>query len=119
MARVGGQIFVKVDGRQVAAKGNWTYNIGNPKNEMVGGADGIHGHTSMPQASKIEGTITDTAEEDVDAVTQIDGETITLELANGKTFVMREAVFTGDGDNTTEQGEVPVTFESPHKLETV
>jgi len=114
MKPVGGTVYVQIDGRQVAAKGNWTFNIGNPKQEQQ-----QHGITSMWQPSKLEGVITDVEEEDMDALTQLQGATLTLELQNGKTWVMREGSFTGDGDATTEAGEIAVTFESRHKLEKV
>ena len=113
MKPVGGTAYVKLDGRQLAVKGNFTYNVGNPKREQ-----GEHGFTEMWQASKFEGTVTDTEQEDIDALTLAAGVSVTLEL-NGKTWLMREANFTGDGDATTEAGEIAITFESQYKLESV
>jgi len=48
--RVGGIIFLKVDGEGFQSKGNFTYNIGVPKKEAVVGADGVHGFKETPQS---------------------------------------------------------------------
>lgn len=104
--RVGGIIFVKIDGEQFSAKGSFTYNIGVPKREPVVGSDGVHGFKELPQPSKIEGMITDSSELDFEALLRTRDATCTLELANGKVIVIQEAFYSGDGDGTTEEGEL-------------
>lgn len=59
MARVGGIIFIKANGTQYRAKGNFTYNLGRLKKEKVVGSDGVHGTKVVPQVPFIEGAITD------------------------------------------------------------
>jgi hypothetical protein len=110
--RVGGIIFVKVDGVQLQAKGSFTYNLGIPKREMVVGADTIHGHKEMPKPAFIEGLITDQDDLDLATLQSITNAEVTLELANGKIVGFSEAVYTADGDGTTEEGEIQVRFDS-------
>jgi len=109
--RVGGIIFFKVNGVMFNAKGSFTYNIGSPKREAVVGADAVHGFKEMPQVAYIEGAVTDSDELDLEALLSLRDATATLELANGKAIVLREAFFAGDGNVTTEEGEIEVRFE--------
>ena len=110
-SRVGGIIFVKADGVSLRAKGSWTCNPGVNKKEMVVGSDGVHGYKEMPQPSVVSGTITDSSDLDLEALYSIVDATITVELANGKMFVCEQSVFSGDGESTTEEGEVTVEFQ--------
>jgi len=109
--RRAGKIFFKVDGRQHDAKGSFTYNLGGEKRETIVGSDGVHGYSAMPMAPFIEGVITDSADLDVAATKALDGVTVTLELANGKTIILRDAWFVSEGDVTTENAEFQVRFE--------
>jgi len=109
--RVGGIIFIKVDGVQYRAKGNWSYNFGVAKREGVVGADGVHGYKEMPQIPFIEGVITDDSEISAIDILKIKDATVTLELANGKVAVLKDAWFAGDGNMSTEEGEIEARFE--------
>ena len=104
--RVGGIIFVKVDGEQLQAKGEFTYNLGVPKREVVVGSDEVHGFSEKPQAPMLEGAITDSDELDVKTILSLRDSLATLDLANGKTFVLREAFYAGDGNIKTDEGEI-------------
>ncbi len=109
--RRAGKIYFKIDGAQHDAKGSFTYNLGGEKRETLTGSDGVHGYKSMPQAPFIEGAITDNAELDVAEMQALDEVTVTLELANGKTIILRDAWYVADGDVTTEEAEIQVRFE--------
>lgn len=111
MARRGGIIYVKIDGKQVDAKGNFTYNLGVPKRDTIIGSDSVHGYKETPQAPFIEGEITDSASLDLASLLKTDGATITLELGNGKVIALREAWFAGEGTGNTDEGNIPVRFE--------
>ena len=111
MSRIGGTIFFKADGVQYKAKGNWTYNLGNPKREQIVGADGVHGYSEKPQVPMIEGAITDDATLDVSLLQNLVDADVILELANGKTVAMDRSAYTADGDITTDEGEIQVRFE--------
>jgi len=111
MSRVGGIIFVNVDGAQYRAKGSWTYNIGQGKREGIVGADGVHGYKEMPQIPFIEGSITDDPNISLENFLNTTEATIVLELANGKIITLRDAWFAGDGNVSTEEGELEARFE--------
>lgn len=108
--RRSGTLFVKVSGRQYDAKGNFTYNIGSPKRDEIVGPDGVHGYKELPQAAFIEGEITDASDLDLAAFTTLRDETITLELANGKVFVLRDGWYSAEGNVQTEEANIQVRF---------
>lgn len=109
--RVGGLLFLKVDGELFQAKGEFTYNINPVKRESVVGQDGVHGFKEEPKVQFIEGSITDSDELDLEGFYAIRDATIVLELANGKVIQLREAFYAADGDVTTSEGEIQVRFE--------
>ena len=113
MERVGGIIYVKIDGATQRAKGDFTYDLGTPKRESVIGADGVHGYKEQPKAAYIEGEITDSQGTDMKALFNAANATVTCELANGKTVVFRQAYYTGDGTVSTGEGAAKIKFESP------
>jgi hypothetical protein len=117
--RVGGIIELKADGELYSAKGSFTYNLGKPKRESVIGADGVHGYKEMPQEAYVEGAITDRSDLSLSTLLLLKEATVTLRLANGKVIVYREAFYSGDGNVTTEEGEVEFKISSPHEADEV
>lgn len=111
MERVGGYLKLTVDGVAVRAKGDFTYNIGTPKNEAVMGSTGIAGMKETPQVPFIEGAMTDSIEQDLLAFTRIKNATVILEVPNGKSIMLRQAWYAGDGEGSTAEGEIKVRFE--------
>ena len=109
--RRGGIIYLKVSGVLYDAKGNFTYNLGVAKREAVVGQDRVHGYKELPQVPFIEGEITDRSNMDVKAMMELNDETVTLELANGKVVALRNAWYAGDGNIGTDEGNVAVRFE--------
>lgn len=109
--RKGGVIFLKTDSELLDAKGEFTYNLGQPKREAIVGADQVHGYTETPQVAFIEGEVTDSNGLNVEKMVNTTDATITLELANGKVFVLRNAWFAGDANIGTGQGNIAVRFE--------
>lgn len=110
--RVGGIIEVKADGVLYAAKGSFTYNLGVNKREAVLGADVVHGYKESVQAPMLEGAITDSGDLDVKTVLSLKNATVTLSLANGKVISFKEAWYAGDGNVTTEEGEIQFKIEA-------
>lgn len=110
--RVGGIIEIKVDGVLYAAKGSWTYNLGANKREAVLGADVVHGYKESVQAPKLEGAITDRGDLDVKTILNLKSATATLKLANDKIIVFKDAWYSGDGNITTEEGEIEFKMEA-------
>lgn len=109
--RVGGIISLKVDGDMYFAKGDFTYNLGMPKREGVVGSDRVHGYKETPQIPFIEGEVTDRSEMSLETLLGIKDATITLELANGKVIVLREAWYASEGTGNTGEGNIPARFE--------
>jgi len=109
--RVGGIIEVKANGELYSAKGSWTYNLGKPKRDAVVGSDAVHGYKELPQSPYIEGAITDNADLSLEALLVLKEATITLSLANGKVIVLRDAYYSGEGNVTTEEGEIAARFD--------
>lgn len=109
--RRAGILFLKKDGEIFDAKGNFTYNLGEPKRDAIVGAERVHGYKEMPQVPFIEGEITDSSTTNLSQFLNTTDSTITLELANGKVFVLRNAWYAGEGNVQTEEANVQVRFE--------
>lgn len=108
----GGLLAAKVDGKAYSAIGNFTYNQGLPVRATLIGADSVHGYSETPQAAFIEGEFRDGEGVDMAALMKATDATVTLELANGKTFVLSNAWFAGEGTGNTQEGNFSVRFES-------
>ena len=109
--RRSGVLYVKVDGRQYDAKGSYTYNLGSPKREGIVGPDGVHGYKELPQIPYIEGEVVDEKDLDLKKFQLLEDSTVTLELANGKQVVLRNAWYAADGTIGTEEANVQIRFE--------
>lgn len=117
MANRAGKITLKTDGMVLDAKGSFTYNLGRDKLTGIAGADRVHGAYSTVQVPFIEGIVTDDEGLDLDALLTARDITATLDLDNGKTIVLRGAWFAGEGNVTTEQGEIAVRWEGLSAME--
>jgi len=109
--RRAGIIRFKVDGQVYDAKGNFTYNLGHPKRESLIGSSGVHGFMEKPQVAFIEGEITDRGSLNLQALVTAESITATLELANGKTIVLRDAQYSAEGTGNTDEANIQVRFE--------
>jgi hypothetical protein len=109
--RRGGILSLNVNGVRQDAKGNFSYNLGKAKRDGIVGADRPHGYKEVPQIPFVEGEITDRGDLDVGALVETTDATVTLQVANGKTIVLRNAWFAGEGTVQTEEGNIAVRFE--------
>lgn len=109
--RRAGLLQLQTSGEIQDAKGDFDYNLGVVKRTAVVGRDGVHGFKEEPQVAFIEGTITDRGTLDVKALANGTDVTVTLNLANGKTVVLRNAWFAADGNVNTGEGEIKVRWE--------
>lgn len=110
--KIGGVVYIKADGQTVVAKGDsFSYNTGKLKKEMVKGTDRVHGYKSMTQVPFIDGATTDLPNVNTEDLKDIADATVVLELNNGKTVILRNAVYAADGESTTEEGEIQLRFE--------
>ncbi|MGE3064111.1 MAG: phage tail tube protein [Hyphomicrobiaceae bacterium] len=109
--RIAGVAYIKVDGAQFPLRGKWKSNILPFKREGIAGQDGVHGYKEMPRVPTLQGDISYTEEVSVEALQNIRDATITLELANGATHVLRNAWWSDESELDTEEGSFPVKFE--------
>lgn len=106
-----GIVFVKVNGIQYDAKGEFTYNLGKEKRNAIKGADKPHGYSTEVQIPFIEGKITDSGTLALANICIITGATVTLELANGKVIVLKDAWYASEGTASSSEGEIDFRFE--------
>lgn len=110
--RIAGLFELKANGTTLSAMGTFTFNLGQPKREGVRDSRSTVGYTEMPQTPYLEGAITDYSDlyvkEDILNATDA---TVTLKAGNGKTYMLENAWYAGDGDIDMEKGEVQVRFE--------
>lgn len=109
--RRAGLIQVSVQGEIQDAKGMFTYGFGKPKREGIVGKDGVHGFKETPQVPFIEGVLTDRQTLDVGALFVGEDLTIQLTVGNGKMMILKDGYFAGDGQVTTDEGEIAVRWE--------
>jgi len=109
--RIAGRISVKVNGVLHSATGAFTYNLGRWKREFLAGPSSVDGFKETKLIPFIEGEIRDNADLDLAALVDATDATVTLELANGKTIMLREAAYTADGDGETDEAKIQFRFE--------
>lgn len=107
---VGGRLRVTLNGVRLWAKGEFTYNLGRDLRKPVVGQDGSHGWIAEPQSPRIKGTITVHRDLDVAELCEVRGQTLVLEIAGGKSVVLRDAFAAMSGDVNASTGEMEVDF---------
>lgn len=111
MKPIAGIVTVKVDGSQLRVKSNVTYNLGFDKLEGIVGHDGVHGPKSTPQIPYIAFEMTDKADLSWKKLYGIRNATVTADLANGKTIVLRNSWNASDGEGNSEEANSSLRFE--------
>ena len=112
---IAGPIFVSIDTNTIAIKGDWTYNIGRNKSEEIMGTDSsdFHGIKETPQLAKLsgKGVVTPAMFAKLGEILTLRNGTVTLTLPSGMGFfTLSNAFQSGDGDASTESGEVTLEF---------
>ena len=104
---VGGRVYIKVDGQQLAVRGNVTSNVGQTMTrETVTGADSVHGYTETPVAPYIQCDITERPQFSLAALNGVTEATVTAELADGRTLILRDAWQVGDLERNASEGSI-------------
>ena len=116
---VAGIIHLKINGQSKEAKGEFTFNTGEPKLTSIVGADTVHGPKSEVTIPFIEGKLTFSDTLDLVEVTTLKNASVILELENGFTVVGKDMYYAADANVTTSEGEVPFRVESKTKLQIV
>lgn len=110
-SRLSGTLFIKVDGDAYDVVGEFTYDIGSPKREALVGGDKVHGFKETPKVPYVEGEFRDRGTLSLKKLFAIDDATVTLQLANGKIILIRNAWYAGDGTVGSENANIKVRFE--------
>ena len=113
MAKIAGTCYIKVNGKSYDLRGSMNISLGEFERQSVVGQDGYHGIIEKPRASFIECDLTDNVAVDIKELDNITGATVTVELINGKTGVLRDATQVKAIELTAEDGKMSVRFEGP------
>jgi hypothetical protein len=107
---IGGVAYLKVDGTQYALKGNLTISIDAFARTPVAGMDGVHGYTEQPRAPEITADLSDLGGMSLQQLRAVCNSTVTIELRNGKTYVLRNAWTTDATELNGVEGSATVKF---------
>ena len=113
-----GTLFFKLEGVQQDARGSWKINVGGVKSTAIVGVDKVHGPKEEIMVPFFEGVFSDRGDFSLQALQKYRG-TPTLELANGKSYVLTGAWYAGDGELDPIEGEIAVRFEGLNMKEVV
>ena len=109
--RIAGVAYLKVDGNQYPLRGNFVVSPSVVERTGIAGQDYVHGYSELPRCPGISGDVSLVPELNVDDVERVVNATVTAELANGKTYVLREAWCRAAHELQTRDGQVMVRFE--------
>lgn len=108
---VAGVVYFRIDGVQYWLRGECQIEMAMLEREMVVGQDGIHGFIEKPVAAKITCKLTDRPDLSVGWLLTLCNVTVTVELLNGKVYLLRNAVCIKAGPLDTTNGELEVEFD--------
>lgn len=117
MAAVAGVAYFKRNGVQYSLKGAMTIRPLNRTREPVVGQDGFHGYKETEVSPSISAEITDNPKLSIVAFQEATNETITVELVNGKSYILSNAFYSGDGELDGSEGSTVVTFNGSRCVE--
>jgi|688.fasta_scaffold32883_4 hypothetical protein len=110
---VRGVAHIKVNGKNFSQSNDGNFDItytGGVKREYQKSSDGTSTYSEIPDYSKVSGEITTTPGIDYDELVIATNVTITIQLANGSTFVLSNSGYTGDGKISTKEGTFSFEF---------
>jgi len=109
--RIAGTAWFKSDGAILPLKGNFTVSPSPVERAGIAGQDYVHGFSELPRVPYIEGDVSTTVDLSTEAIVAMVNVTITAELANTHTYVLKEAWFAGPQDINTREGQMRIRFE--------
>ncbi|WP_299377298.1 phage tail tube protein [uncultured Kiloniella sp.] len=109
--RIAGTAFVKVDSKQYTLAGSITVSTDEAEREGLSGLSGVAGFKETPRVPFIEGEFFATDDLSLKAIEAITDSTVTAELANGKTYVLRNAWTAGARELDGAEGTLSIKFE--------
>jgi uncharacterized protein YlzI (FlbEa/FlbD family) len=109
--RLAGTAYFKIDGNQYSLGGSLTVSIDGTEREGKAGLSGVAGFSEKPRVPFIEGEFFLTETLSLPEIEAITDTTVTAELANGKTYLLREAWSAGAREANAAEGTVEIRFE--------
>jgi len=109
--RIAGVAFLKVDGALYPLRGSFVVSPSSLERAGIAGQDYIHGFSELPRLPSISGDVSLDPNLSVDDIEAVVNATVTAELANGKTYVLREAWCTSALELNTREGSTRVVFQ--------
>jgi hypothetical protein len=109
--RIGGILFLTIDGAQYSARGAFTVTPSSVKREGVAGQSQVDGYTEMPVVPSIKGDISTIPGLSFTALQAITNSTIVAALANGSTYVLSGAWSVPPFEIDTTEGKASVEFQ--------
>lgn len=110
MAGIAGTFYMEIDGVLQWATGECEFNPGVPKREAKMASFGLVGFSEEPMPASAKCKIFDRSSFDVKKLGTLEAATIQFKLANGKTWMLRDAFCTGDLTIQLRSGEIDVEF---------
>lgn len=107
---VGGTAYLKTNGQQYKLRGNLTYFAGSLEREDVVGMDGVHGYKEMPKAPFVQADLTDAPNLDAKQFETMTDVTVSIQLGNGKQFILSNAWCTQAPEMDASEGQGTVRF---------
>jgi hypothetical protein len=109
--RIAGIAYLKVDGNQYPLRGNLTVSPSPFERAMIAGQDYVHGYSELPRVPYIEGDFSTLQGLSVESIANIVDSTVTAELANETTFVLRQACCRAALEVNAREGQFRARFE--------
>lgn len=86
---IAGTAYITIDGVNYQLEGELKYDVGTVTRESLAGQDTVHGFSEKPKAPSISASIRDSGGLSLAAINAMRGNTVVLELANGKVIIGR------------------------------
>jgi hypothetical protein len=108
--RIGGTLYVTIDGVAYSLRGSWTVTPTNLKREDVAGPDGTNAFTETPTVPGAKGDLMTVPGLSLLALQAITNSTVSISLANGTTYVLANAWTKPPFEADTADGKVGIEF---------
>lgn len=109
--RIAGTAYLKVDGVQLALRGELGISPAAIERQGIAGLDGVHGYSEKPRTPSIEVSITKTPDLSLTKLAGWTGKTVTAECADGTVYVLNDAFTSGEVALDGAEGSAKVKFE--------
>lgn len=117
MAKIAGVVHIKIDGQSYSTgieEGYTINNLGTKAEAMKDNFGRVH-YTEMPVLDELDGTLLLLDGLNPTDITNIRQSVIKIDFGNNKTYILRDAIYTGDGSVDTKDGKFKVKFSGTGK----